>query len=390
MAIARHSLIDVSGSQSESSTRFFYIRTITLATAILGFSLSACSLQTVNSSSRCGPFGDPPAAAIESPKPFCWDGQLLGPWFDSDGTKRWACLFRPKKPVTAKLPLLVDLHRSLFSAGYFLTHLSALNNSEELANKDFRGFFVLAPQGRKTRHFYPFPDDTGSGWDNWYRQFDPSGDVQIGGITYPENVDAAAIDHFISQVVASERIDPQRIYITGWSNGASMAILYALNRPRIAAAAVYSAPDPFGALSDPCVQQPVTKPPTSNNEVRILNSKVPLLHLYNSCDALGLCPNSDQLTRDLIATSVPIRDVKLDWVRHQVTSCSTICGTEPEGNANFFSTPAGWTFGLLNHGRWPDAWNDVMFEFLRAHSLPSAKEATRKDGAWRQDNGLHD
>jgi poly(3-hydroxybutyrate) depolymerase len=193
------------------------------------------------------------------------------------------------------LPLLVDLHRSLFSAGYFLTHLSGLNNSEELAGNELKGFFVLAPQGRKTKHFYPFPDDAGTGWDNWYRQLDPSGDVQIGGIIYPENVDAAAIDHFISQVVASEPVDPQRIYITGWSNGAAMAVLYALNRPRIAAAAVYSAPDPFGALSDPCVQQPITKPATSNNEVRILNPKLPLIHLYNSCDVIGLCPNSYQL-----------------------------------------------------------------------------------------------
>jgi hypothetical protein len=90
----------------------------------------------------------------------------------------------------------------------------------------------------------------------------------------------------------------------------------------------------------------------------------------------------------LIAIGVPMSEIKLDLVRHQVTSCSAICGREPEGDASFFSTPAGWTFGLLNHGRWPDAWNDTMFEFLRAHSLLLAKEGTRKDGAWRQDNDL--
>jgi dienelactone hydrolase len=349
-----------------------FIRATTFVIATIA-SLSACSVQLPNSSKICGPFGNPPAATIESPKPFCWGGQLLGPWYDSDRTKRWACLFRPTHAGSAKLPLLVDLHRSLFSAGYLLTPLSRLNDSHELENKKLTRFYVLAPQGRKTQHFYPFPDDTGSGWDNWYRQLAPSGATQVRGIVYPENVDAAAIDHFIAQVRATAPIDPERIYITGWSNGASMAMLYALNRPRIAAAVVYSAPDPFGALSDPCVQLPVATQPTSVSEVKILNPKIPMLHLYNSCDVLGVCPNENDLTRDLIAAGVPITEVKLDFVRHQVTSCSASCGNEPQGDASFISTPAGWTIGLLNHGRWPGDWNDFMLGFLHAHPLSSSK-----------------
>ena len=58
------------------------------------------------------------------------------------------------------------------------------------------GFILLAPQGRNTTHYYPPPDRTGTGWDNWYRQFNPQGAVTVAGKTYAENVDAATIDHF--------------------------------------------------------------------------------------------------------------------------------------------------------------------------------------------------
>ncbi len=91
---------------------------------------------------------------------------------------------------------------------------------------------MLAPVGRKTTHYYPVPYNRGLGWDNWYRQLDPAGDVKIGATLYRENVDAAAIDHFIAEEVGADKADPNRIYVTGWSNGAAMAYLYALNRPQ--------------------------------------------------------------------------------------------------------------------------------------------------------------
>src|SRR5439155_1470071 len=82
-------------------------------------------------------------------------------------------------------------------------------------------------------------DDRGTGWDNWYRQLDKSGGaVTVDGVSYPQNVDAATIDHFIDEEVATGKVDTRRIYVTGWSNGAAMGFLYALSRRRIAAAAV--------------------------------------------------------------------------------------------------------------------------------------------------------
>src|SRR5215470_9326993 len=81
--------------------------------------------------------------------------------------------------------------------------------------------------------------------------------VAAGGATYNENVDAASIDHFVAELLTTGKVDRQRIYLMGWSNGAAMALLYALNRLWVAAAAVYSAPDPFSALFDVCTQTPV-------------------------------------------------------------------------------------------------------------------------------------
>ena len=93
--------------------------------------------------------------------------------------------------------------------------------------------------------------------------------MKVGKTVYPENVDAATIDHFIAETAGTGKVDTRRIYVTGWSNGAAMGLLYALNRPNVAAVAIYSGPDPFGALDDPCHQKPVSGAPANNIEVRI-------------------------------------------------------------------------------------------------------------------------
>ena len=79
--------------------------------------------------------------------------------------------------------MVVYLHPSLFGAETI--HLTNLLHYQDVVSLrgDHRknGYFVLAPAGRKTTHYYPFPDKTGMGWDNWYRQLNPAGDVKIGG-----------------------------------------------------------------------------------------------------------------------------------------------------------------------------------------------------------------
>src|SRR3546814_11813737 len=84
-------------------------------------------------------------------------------------------------------------------------------------------------------------------------------DRRVNGVTYPANVDAAAIDHYLELVLAQGKVDTRRIYIMGWSNGSAMATLYGLNRPQIAAAAIYLAPDAFGAFNDRSEERRVGK-----------------------------------------------------------------------------------------------------------------------------------
>lgn len=347
-------------------------RTLTLRALIIVVAITYAAGAPAEDVQVCGPFGNPPATLIGAVKPDCGIGELLGPWQDGDGTDRYACLYKSKSAgAHIKLPLIVYLHPSEFQAKTITrTHLLDFQNSYVLSGDPKRpGFIVLAPEGRKTIHHYPIGGRTGTGWDNWYRQLSPVGEVKIGDTLYPENADAAAIDHFIAQQVAAGEVDSDRIYITGWSNGAAMALLYALNRPRVAAAAVYSAPDPFDAFDDPCAQMPVTADPTGSAEIRILNPRIPTMHLHNACDVAGICPNGEKMAADLKAAGIKVRDVIIDASRRRVRTCVAYCGANPNGELSIPRHPLEYYLGLRHHDRWPAEWNRYLLDFLRRNSL---------------------
>jgi poly(3-hydroxybutyrate) depolymerase len=351
-----------------------------IVTLIILAVLSSASTRAAAADTQCGPFGDAPAQIqtgfvanlIAKHSPACFRGQILGPWLDSDGTARYACIYDYASVKTdAPVPLLVFLHGSLANADSVMaTELIAKSKTTDLRGKQ-PGFILLAPEGRETTHYYAVPDNKGLGWDNWYRQLNPSGDVSVGGVKYKENVDAATIDHFIGEVTASRKVDRDRIYITGWSNGAAMALLYALNRPGIAAAAVYSAPDPFSAFDDPCPQTPVAGVPASNSQLQVFNPKVPIMHVQNDCDLGGICPNGLEFATQVHALGNYVDQVLLapDWKR--VQQCDASCGTNPNGGGEI---PASGSFrGFKHHVVWPRAWTDRMLEFMKNHPLHAGK-----------------
>ena len=86
-------------------------------------------------------------------------------------------------------------------------------------------------------------------------------------------------------------MDSKRIFLSGWSNGTSMAYEYALNRPSIAAIAVDSGADPFQHAGDPCSQVPVASPPRGAGEVRVYAPQATTYQVHNNCDIGGSCPN---------------------------------------------------------------------------------------------------
>jgi predicted esterase len=344
------------------------------APALIALAILAAIRAASAADSSCTPFGDPPAEIqhgivsgfIARHSPSCFHGKILGPWRDSDGTERYACFYEPTPAAdSAPLPLVIFLHGSLANADSILaTGLVPKSKSADLGRGP-SGAYLLAPEGRETSHYYAAPDDKGLGWDNWDRQLTPAGDATIGGVSYKENVDAAAIDHFIDVVMSSRKVDGNRIYMIGWSNGAAMALIYALNRPRIAAAAVYSAPDPLSAFNDTCPQTPVDRAPANIGELELFNPHVPIMHVRNSCDIGGICPNGIRFVAQLRAVGNQIDDVMVDSDGHQVFDCDPACGVDPNG-AGKISTSGSFR-GFRNHVTWPAAWTDAMLKFMREH-----------------------
>jgi len=311
-----------------------------------------------------GIYGDPPRALTSSPSalgdlPFqltmaCTTrgGEMLT-WTDSAGTPRQACLHAPANASPQQqLPLVTFLQGSLVPADpqSLISGWELLNGNTDLSGDPARpGFILLVPYGRDTEHFYPYPDDTGLGWDNWYRNFDRA-DPAL-------NLDAAAIDNFIQQVRDRGIVDEQRIYLSGWSNGAAMAILYSLNTPGIAAAAVYSNPEPFSDVLDPCAQMPFG------------NNPRPVMHVLNDCDIIGICHTGgtgfDQ-NMQAAMSQVEVHSVIIDPLQQQTEVCDAACPAYTGNETELL------TAGALHHLTWPYLWNDALFQFMREHPLPAA------------------
>jgi poly(3-hydroxybutyrate) depolymerase len=339
----------------------------TTGALLLAAFLAACSGSSTDSATGGVPlgapasYGDAPAQStmsldgLQSMLDLCTleSGTVLN-WTDPTGEARNACLINPAgASAQHPLPLLVYLNPSLFSADKTapLTGLVLDAASADLTGDAARkGFVLLMPEGRDTRHYYPAPDDTGIGWDNWYRNLDRNSPAL--------NVDVAAIDHFISAVKGSGIVDSKRVYLSGWSNGAAMAQLYGLNTPGIAAAAVYSSPDPFSDVADPGAQTPFA------------TALTPLMDVHNQCDIIGICQTGTKFHQTLTKLYPKLiqRPVIIDELFNEAQACDPACADQtlaPSGPSGALGA-----VGSVNHLRWPLSWNTQMYTFLREHPLP--------------------
>ena len=345
---------------------------------ILGACRCGTPVMSAAPPAMCNPFGDPPAIFTGTAKPDCLNGTTMGPWQDADGNDRYACLWEPYRAgPKARLPMVIYLHPSLFGPQTVAkTGLLRYQDSISLSADGTLGYIVLAPMGRKTLHYYPRPDEKGLGWDNWYRQLIQAGSATVRGALYRPNMDGAAIDHFVGEEVSTGKVDSDRIYIMGWSNGAAMAFLYGLNRGNIAAASIYSAPDPFGALVDPCPQVPRAVTAAGDTQIEVLNPALATMHVHNSCDIAGLCPNAERMAMQMRAAGVAVRDVIIDYTQTEVNECTLSCGAGPSGVTTPGADPLGYSVGFIEHSRWPTRWTPMMLEFLRSHPLSAGQHAS--------------
>lgn len=322
---------------------------------------------------QCSPFGNGPQQLLGDPKPQCSGGKALGGFKDSNGTPRYACLYEPANASASKpLPLVVYLHPSTVTADSVTATklLGSLKSANVSGDSSKLGFILLAPEGRKTTHLYGppgTPDSADLGWDVWYRQSSPAGDVTVNDTLYVENVDAAAIDHFIGEEVATGKVDTNRIFLTGWSNGATMAFLYALSRPNIAAVAPYSGPDPFGFLfTDTCYQTPVVEVPKDDTQLQVYNPTVPILHVHNNCDISGSCPNAEKFVMEMLPLGIFVHDAIINGPQAPANGCDFSCGVSIDGS---FAEINPGDPGVKNHIRWPTNWNSAILDFFRRHPL---------------------
>ena len=320
------------------------------------------AVTTVQTGKSCSRYGNAPARVVsnlESPNglqdylQIC-HGQILS-MTDKAGLKRAVCFYaNPRSTKDKPLPLLVYLHPSLAGSTitFPLTGYDKVRDTQSLNNQDPSrlGFSYILPAGRNTQHQYTFPDNVGLGWDNWYRNVDRSS---------PDlNIDVDFIDKSIAYAKTNVPVDPRRVFLTGWSNGAAMAELYAAQTDGIASAAVYSAPDPYRDSQDPCTQVPYPKFAT------------PVRDVHNYCDFFGICTTGKYYHDDLKKRYPSLKQsmVVIDVLTAAVKSKDANAQCDPACQSACIVTT-----GTLAHLRWPVTRNsDTFFSFLRANPLPAS------------------
>ena len=273
--------------------------------------------------------GAPPIQTVKpvTKKVTCHAGRLLS--FHQDGVERYACLNLPAQAMQTeqqpnrKWPLVIYLHaslttpESLYKSG---KDLFALHDTYSLSDDEtVKGFILLSPEARRAKAWAGTKGatETGFRWDEWYRESE-------------SNLDAAAIDRFLNETLATNLVDTRRIYVFGWSNGSFMAALYGVWRgDRIAAIGQYAGASPWERA--PCPVPLPAKP------------QVPLLLIRNLCDSVAPCAETSQWISQLTSVAWPFQAYSL-WndgsEAPDAEPCSKNCSV-PQGVKDHIRWPAG-------------------------------------------------
>jgi len=358
--------------------------------------LPACSTDTV--CTRVAP--ELSMTMIDTPTitpdcdPSLWDERLTQ---NVLGFTRYACIYRPTgASEVSKRPLLLWFHPGGDgSADLAATETLLLDKAEsfDLTEDSRTGFILVSVQGRNLRFPTAEPRD-GRHHDFYYRDLNsPS-----------TNPDIANVDSLIDKVVQEGIVDTDRIYISGWSNGAFFSQLYAIARHttptaggnRVAAAAVFASASPFGDVSwDPFNEIP--NDGSSSCATAIPSSSVPIQIVYRSADAAVACDDAQaacfaaepgytttQWLTDAGDVGLPVQGLLIGGLESggpldaDTDSCTDYSAACPVGDCST-SLLSDACLSLVNHLRWPDGdynngpsgidrEND-MLQFLKAHPL---------------------
>jgi predicted esterase len=300
-----------------------------------------------------------------------YGGDALQTRVDADGVTRYYCEYRPVGTSSAApRPLLLFVHPSGSNARavYDSTMLRDKATSFDMSGSGSNpGFILVAVQGRNLHWLTADPQD-GSKHDTFHRDLDAPSD----------NRDVALYDAVIDSLVTDGVVDPRRIYVMGWSNGARFAAMYGIGRyttpttagNRVAAVANYSGGDPFENTN--AFQEPSCK------LAHYPRASIPFMIISRVCDIIAC--DAEQA---VAIGGVPPGNIAADWVN----ALESQVGADPvewriigdlAGPRTDCALSCTLSRALVNHARWPDGIQDgsdadlepEMLGFLRDHPLP--------------------
>ena len=194
------------------------------------------------------------------------------------------------EPPAAGRPLVVYLHGCIQTAAQAeqATHLSELADRED--------FVVLYPQQNVTPgSSAPLVDGNGIGCWNWFL---PEHQRRDEG-------EPAAIAALTRHVVATEAVDPTRVYVAGISAGADMAVILGATYPDLYAAVGAVEGCPYATCSD---VTGVRAHAAMGERVRV----VPMFAVQGTADAL----NNYAMGQSLVQSWVGLSDLADDGARN--------------------------------------------------------------------------
>ena len=204
------------------------LRRALLAAVLMATATASAAVASSTDATTAGPS----CARLE---PAGWSGTFTSGSFTAAGLSRGYCLYLPPGGVPAGAPLVVYLHGCNETAD----QTAQASHFNDIADRE--SFAVLYPQQNvPSGSSAPLADGNGVGCWNWFLADDQHRDAGEPGVL-------AALT---SSVMAAQGTDPARVYVTGVSAGADMAVILAAAYPDLYAAAAPIAGCAYATCAD--------------------------------------------------------------------------------------------------------------------------------------------